>query len=238
MAVSVNTVYRAVLTILNREQRGHLTPEQFNRLAKQAQLELLEKSFYDYNRQLTKRNIQGVNSEYGDIAENIKEKIDAFAKEASLSFTTGVASNPDDLYRIVQVFTDSDRDIEVEKIKKSELTYLNASPLTKPTSEYPVYFQEAGNIKIFPTSITSASIDYIKTPAAPLWNSDAGTNNSRVFRSTTAASNPSVDFTLHPSEEPNVIIKILSYVGIIIKDPSIVQVATQQQEAAFNKENI
>ena len=76
MAINVNSVYRVVLSILNKEQRGYLTPDQFNRLGKQAQLDLFEKSFYDYNRQLTKRNIQGVNSEYGDIADNIEEKID------------------------------------------------------------------------------------------------------------------------------------------------------------------
>jgi hypothetical protein len=87
MAINVNSVYRVVLSILNKEQRGYLTPDQFNRLGKQAQLDLFEKSFYDYNRQLTKRNIQGVNSEYGDIADNIEEKID-FLLQALLFLLT------------------------------------------------------------------------------------------------------------------------------------------------------
>ena len=49
MAINVDKVYRVVLAIINKEQRGYLTPDQFNRLGLQAQLDLLEKSFYDYN---------------------------------------------------------------------------------------------------------------------------------------------------------------------------------------------
>ena len=56
MAINVDKVYRVVLAIINKEQRGYLTPDQFNRLGRQAQLDLLEKSFYDYNRALTRRN--------------------------------------------------------------------------------------------------------------------------------------------------------------------------------------
>ena len=41
MAISVDKIYKTVLTILNREQRGQLTPGQFNKLAQQAQLCLL-----------------------------------------------------------------------------------------------------------------------------------------------------------------------------------------------------
>ena len=58
MAISVDKVYKTVLTILNREQRGQLTPAQFNKLANQAQLEILEKTFYDYNRSLNKSRLR------------------------------------------------------------------------------------------------------------------------------------------------------------------------------------
>ena len=45
----------------------------------------------------------------------------------------------------------------------------------------------------------------------------------------------SVQFELHPSEQSEVIIKILMYAGIIIRDPQIVQAAAQ--EAAMNEQN-
>jgi hypothetical protein len=38
----------------------------------------------------------------------------------------------------------------------------------------------------------------------------------------------SVQFDLHPTEQTNLIIRILLYSGVIIKDPTIVQAAAQQ----------
>ena len=49
MAVNVDTVYQRVLSIANKEQRGYITPQEFNLLANQAQLEIFEQYFYDTN---------------------------------------------------------------------------------------------------------------------------------------------------------------------------------------------
>ena len=47
MAVSIDTVYQRVLAIVNKEQRGYITPLEFNLLANQAQMEIFEQYFYD-----------------------------------------------------------------------------------------------------------------------------------------------------------------------------------------------
>ena len=49
MAVNVNSVYTKVLYVLNKENRGYMTPAEFNSLAQQAQLEIFEKNkfFFD-----------------------------------------------------------------------------------------------------------------------------------------------------------------------------------------------
>jgi hypothetical protein len=233
MAINVNSVYRVVLSILNKEQRGYLTPDQFNRLGKQAQLDLFEKSFYDYNRQLTKRNIQGVNSEYGDIADNIEEKIDVFAKSDVLVLTDSstTVGAPADHYRTIQITT-SDRLTEIEKIKKSEYTYYASSKLTAPSDSYPVYYFDNGVFNILPQTIVNPVIDYIRKPLDPIW---AFTGNGGAAY--TYDSNLSTDFELHPSEETNLVIKILALAGVVIKDPTIIQVAQQQEANEITLEN-
>ena len=45
MAINVNTVYTTVLSILKKEQRGYITPEEFNKLATQVQLDIFENYF-------------------------------------------------------------------------------------------------------------------------------------------------------------------------------------------------
>ena len=41
MAVSVDTVYQKVLAFANKEQRGYITPQEFNLYANQAQMDIL-----------------------------------------------------------------------------------------------------------------------------------------------------------------------------------------------------
>jgi len=232
MAINVNKVYRVVLAILNKEQRGYLTPDQFNRLGRQAQLDLFEKSFYDYNRQLSKRNIQGVNSEYGDIADNIEEKIDLFAESATLTLSSsGKYSVPADHYRTVQLTT-SDGLTEIEKIKKSEYTYYASSKLSAPSTSYPVYYFDNNLFNVLPTSISNPVIDYIRIPADPIWGYTGGGGSAYVY-----ASGSSTDFELHPSDETDLVIKILALAGVIIKDPAVIQVAQQQEANNVTLEN-
>lgn len=75
MAVSVDTVYRTVLLILNKEQRGYMTPDEFNKTAAQVQLEIFESYFDDLNQQL---RIPDNDSEYSDRIKNLQEKISVF----------------------------------------------------------------------------------------------------------------------------------------------------------------
>jgi len=50
--IGVNEVYRTVLLILNKEQRGYLTPEEFNKIGSQVQREIFERYFDDLNQEL------------------------------------------------------------------------------------------------------------------------------------------------------------------------------------------
>lgn len=233
MAINVNSVYRVVLAVLNKEQRGYLTPDQFNRLGKQAQLDLFEKSFYDYNRHLTKRNIQGVNSEYGDIADNIEEKIDIFATSQTLILAGNATtvSAPANHYRTIQITT-SDRLTEIEKVKKSEFTYMNASKLLAPSVTYPIYYFDNSVFNILPTAITNPILDYIRKPVDPIWGYTGGGSGAYVYSSAN-----STNFELHPSDETDLVIKILALAGVIIKDPAVIQVAQQQETNNITLEN-
>ena len=47
--VRIDDVYQKVLAFTNKEQRGYITPQEFNLFANQAQLEIFEQYFYDLN---------------------------------------------------------------------------------------------------------------------------------------------------------------------------------------------
>lgn len=92
MAVSIDKVYQRVLAIANKEQRGYITPQEFNIFANQAQMNIFEQYFYDQN-QFSRVN--GNDTEYSDMLNILEEKINIFevfrrslALSSSQSFTS------------------------------------------------------------------------------------------------------------------------------------------------------
>ena len=75
MAVNINTVYQTVLAIANKEQRGYITPQEFNLFANQAQMETFEQYFYDINQF---GRLHGNDTEYSDMLNVLNEKISIF----------------------------------------------------------------------------------------------------------------------------------------------------------------
>ena len=232
MAINVNTVYRTVLSVKNIEQRGFLTPDQFNRVGRLAQLDLFEKAFIDYNRYITRQENNTINDEYANLVKSTKEKIDVFSTSATLTFTDGVAAVPTNLYKCIMISTSS-RGIEVQEIQKSDLPQINSSKLTVPSTSYPVYYRQGDFFNILPTSISSATIDYTFKPSDPNWAFTSGA----TYGDMQYASGSSTNFSLHDSEEVPLIIKILAYAGVTIKDPNVVQAAKQEEIQKINQEN-
>jgi len=232
MAINVNTVYRTVLSLLNREQRGFLTPDQYNRYARMAQLDLLDKAFLDYNRYLTRKETGTINDEYANLAKSTKEKIDIFSISSTLNFTNGAASVPTNLYKSIMISTGS-RATEVEEIQKSDLPVIISSKLTTPSASYPIYYRQGSFFYILPTTISSATIDYIFKPSDPIWAFTSGATYGDMQYS----SINSVNFSLHDSDEVNLITKILLLAGVTIKDPNVVQIAKQEEIQKINQQN-
>ena len=91
MAINVDQVYKTVLLIINKEQRGYLTPNEFNKLATQVQLEIVDGYFETINQQM---RVPQNDSEYADRYKSVQEKLDAFKEIGTCAYTAPVGSNP------------------------------------------------------------------------------------------------------------------------------------------------
>jgi hypothetical protein len=223
MAISVDTVYKTVLLILNKEQRGYMTPDEFNKTATQVQLETFENYFESLNQQL---RVPDNDSEYADRIKNIDEKIAIFKRYATAPYQTDHFTLPSDLYRLgTVVYKD---EIEAQLIQRNDLLYVNQSPLTKPTEQYPLYLYEDNKLYLKPNDIISnISVSYVKKPADVIWNFEIPSGQNYYQYITTG----SQDFELDVSEQPEVIIKILLYAGVVVKDYNLVNLTAQQIQA-------
>jgi len=226
MAVNVDTVYRTVLLIINKEQRGYITPDEFNKIATQAQLEIFNEYFEDLNQQL---RVSGNDSEYSDRVKNLEQKISIFQESGTCNFSGGVfnlpITTPYEFYKLGTVIYNNEK--EVQLVQPNELLELNLSPITKPSKQWPVYTFKNFNITVHPTvASNSISCTYIRKPLNPIWNFTATPPTYQYVYDPAASQN----FELHPTEQTNLITRILLYSGIVIKDPQIVQVAAQQAQ--------
>ena len=84
MAINIDTIYQRVLAIANKEQRGYVTPQEFNLLANQAQLEVFEQYFYD-NSQFNR--VHGNSTEYSDMLDIIDQKLSIFQQNQQANIT-------------------------------------------------------------------------------------------------------------------------------------------------------
>jgi|2_EtaG_2_1085320.scaffolds.fasta_scaffold01232_3 hypothetical protein len=344
--INVDTVYKTVLYILNKEQRGYITPDDFNRLGIQVQREIFEQYFEELNQQL---RIHQTDNEYANRIKNLEEKIDIFKTTAACTGANPFTL-PADTHRLGTLIYNVNSK-EIQPIERNEYFLLNRSPLTQPTTSYPLYILEGtgapsaapSNVTVYPDTgtgaITTGEVDayYIKAPSdirwgfsvgtvgqylydpsayvstginvgpgslttaittdvlgavgpfpatyvnPPFWTSGSGINATFTITTTSAttctidvtnsgsgyaagdtitifpftfglgSTGPiitltqsslmesstygSTQFELHPSEQTNVILNILMYSGIIIRDPSIVQTAATmvQQDEALEK---
>jgi len=102
----INNVRNTVLAIINKNNYGYLSPQDFNLYAQQAQMDLFEDYFYQYNQWINKENQRLSGSGYADIVKGLVEVIDSFSVEAFLSGGNGANSYslPSDYYLINKIF--------------------------------------------------------------------------------------------------------------------------------------
>ena len=227
MAISVDTVYKTVLLILNKEQRGYMTPDEFNKIGQQVQLEIFEKYFEDLNQIV---RAPQTDADYADRLSYLEEKLSVFEKlDVDQSVTSGTISLTN--LNVHRLNTVTYNDIELQKVGRKEYYNIIKSPLTKPTLSHPIYLQEGNSLKIEPAGNTDVTknvdkvdISFIKKPSPIKWNFIPD-ESLGIFVYTNTGT---IDFELHSSEQVEVILRILAYAGIIIRDPQIVQTASSQ----------
>ena len=246
--VNIDTVYKTVLYILNKEQRGYITPDEFNRLGTQVQLEIFEQYFEELNQQL---RMPQTNNEYANRIKNLEDKIDVFKTSGVATYVGPHFTLPTNLHRLGTLIYNTK---EIQGINRNQYFLINKSPLTKPTESNPLYVLEGTGspsaapslIYVYPDSIVSGvDVYYVKAPAPPVWGYTIdATSGAYLFADpgvlvpTPIPATGSINFELHPSEQTNIILNILMYAGVIIRDPQIVQTAARmvQQDEALEKQ--
>ena len=220
----INDVRNTVLSIISKDNRGYVTPEEFNLFAKQAQLEIFEQYIYSYSNSMVKQNARMFGEGYTDVPKNMGEVLDSFSTLASLTYSTPYFLLPTNFYYLERVMYNN---FEVEKVSQRKIQALLNSNLTAPDVYNPVYTMSEAGLVVYPTTIlTNITTQYLRYPEDPVWTYNNISAGQPVFNQ----SNPFYqDFELPLSDFSGLVVKILQYAGVSIREMEVVQAAKSEE---------
>lgn len=234
----IDSVRQTVLSILNKNNYGYISPSDFNLYAKQAQLEVFESYFTGLNQAINAENARMSGTEYADMSKGINEAINVFSVTNPLTqspnpatpnvfFAPSLTTTGDDYYLLNKVLAGG---IEAEPVSHSKITMLNASLLTAPSTQFPAYTLQADSITVFPATFNQpgdVNAQYIRYPFDPKWTYVSLVGGEPVFDQ----SQPDYqDFELPIEDEPRLVYRILQMAGMSIREGDVYQFANAEEQ--------
>ena len=212
--VNIDTVYQRVLAFANKEQRGYITPQEFNLFANQAQIEIYEQYHYDVNSFEMRDATYTLNSDTTDLT---RQKLDVFIEIASPVVFYNIIQDavvlPSEVYRLSRVevlgvkaeYMDTNRFMDVT----------TSGPLVRASASRPVYTEHKNRIRVNNGSsvISNIGIHYYRLPLTVSWGYFVMSGKALYDSSTTKTTH----FELHSAEESELVYKILKFAGLAMK---------------------
>ena len=214
--VNIDTVYQRVLILANKEQRGYITPQEFNLYANQAQVEIFEQYFYDLNQ--AHREV-GNDTTYADVDDMLEEKMQIFETQDIATVIGGYTPSnnglllPNYIYRISRVEGGNNVDCDILSTKDFR-DAINGGPLTRPTATRPIANIKDNIIRAFGNGfIAPSNIFYFRMPHKVVWGYFV-LREKALYNSDPARTR---HFDLHASDETELVYKILKFAGLGMK---------------------
>ena len=165
MAANINEVRNTVLAIANKNNYGYISPSDFNLYAKQAQMDMFEDYFYQYNNWINRQNKRTSGTGYADILKSLVEVIEEFS---ITNFLTQTLANtyalPADYYFIDKLFyypqvlsTGTNTTVTAFKLTDGAATFSNlTSPYTPPVGS--IIVNTTTSTECFVTNVDSPTV--------------------------------------------------------------------------------
>ena len=235
--VNIDTVYQRVLAFANKEQRGYITPQEFNLFANQAQLEIFEQYFYDLNQFA---RVPGNEYVYADVDDILEEKIQIFESEDLegdinnyTKTAAGIPILPNYIYRVERVEWEA-FDCEILKTKDFKDT-ITAGGLVAPSKSRPTVNVRNNLIRVSLGStnfVPPTAIYYLRKPRKAQWGFMVINERALHDPNTQKTTN----FELHAAEETELVYKILKFAGVSMAKLDIMRAGQVQEQSQHQQE--
>lgn len=226
----INRIFETVKAYLNEDQRGNFKPSRFDTVLHNVVLEKYEELIYDVNRLVNRQNRGLINGGLDNATDKVREKIQHYIEPAkTINYSNGVFTLPEDLRYFDAVLYDN----EIVELCKSNQEF-RVVATTEPTGEFPIGLKQGNTITILPETIEdNVKVSYLRNPVRAKWTYTI-IDDVEIYNPS-ASDFQNVD--IHPSEEDDIVIRVLQAFGVNLKETDIQQITQAEKAREFNQEN-
>lgn len=239
---SVNRVYSALKDLVNKDQRGFVTPAVFNNFAQVAQMNIFNDMFSSLDRSKVVRLRNADPKSEKSTTKRLEEDLSVFVKRATINQANAVFAKPTDLARTISATSSGsillDRTTKINipfEYDTFKLDYILSSRLSMPTESAPMATM-LSDIEVYPGSIKKIILTYYKQPQGLVPSTGAKTTAMPKFGYTVVAGKElysatnSVDFELPEHYFAEIVIEIAKLIGVNLRDSDVYQFASQEKQ--------
>jgi hypothetical protein len=232
---SVNAVYSTLKDLVNKDQKGFVTPAVFNNLAGIAQINIYNRLFDTLKDARRTRRAQFDSGRDKSLEKRIQEDLSSFARNQTITRAGGVFAKPDDLSRIISATTFGSIVLGQSTRTPIEMLYdedkierILRSNISSPTESFPIALV-SDDIEVFPQTINRIQLRYYKIPSSPTF-AYVTVNGIEIYNAT-----GSVDFDLPDHYSAMLVTEIAELIGLNLRDQAV-QAFSQQEQVMLTKQ--
>lgn len=216
--MNINEAIKLVRFILNKDQNGNIRGDDFNLMAPIAQMSVLN----DRIGNIKKYQISNPPPYGFSVSQKAREELmPLMVKPTTTAVTAGLATYPADY---IYYNTLSAGGYLIKEATEDEILELNNSANTPPSVRFPKFVMHSDGFYIYPATITSIKVSWLRKPLTPIWAYTI-VNNEEVYDS-----GNSQDFELAETTHLEIVMQILSMSGVNLNMLQVTQYA-QAMEA-------
>jgi len=178
----INSVRNAVLAILNKNNYGYVSPSDFNLFALNAQMELFEDLFKDYNLAINAENLRASGTDYADMKKAIEEVLEMFLTSKALVikannsfYQPSVITTGDFAYMISKIA------INTSTLSSGTATSVAANELNDSSADFVTDGIAAGDFIVNATTFLSSTVISVTGATELVLSSDIFTTIGNVY---------------------------------------------------------
>lgn len=229
----INEVRNTVLSIINKNNYGYISPSDFNLFSSQAQMELYEEMFSSYNKIVTMENTRVSGTDYADLKRTYEEAMEIFNVTnpltnfaGSVFFLPSLSTTGDAYYMMTKVIcyptvldSGANTSVVAFQLVDSGATFLSAGIVPGDVVVNTTTYDTANVVLVSSNTVltldknifTTTPVNFVVLKASAAVEAEKITHSKSTLLNTSLLTSPSVLFPAYTQQAEVMTITPVSY---------------------------